>query len=313
KWVEVAEVQPGDRSVVHHILVFAKSDGELRKFDGEGAFLAAYVPGFLPQRYPAGMAKLVPAGSKLIFQIHYTPNGKAAADQSRIGLCFADPHKVTHAVMTSEARQARGLSIPPRADNHRLEADSPKAPRDVQLLNLMPHMHVRGKSFRYELRSADGHSQTVLDVPRYDFNWQTSYQLAEPLQIPAGSVMHCIAHYDNSENNPNNPNPNATVRWGEQTWDEMLIGYFDIAVPRAAFDAGRSSDTGKPAKNVAKRLPLVLTKVLEQIQQLDTNKDGIISADEVPARLLPIFKQLDLNGDQKLTVEEVRKAIEARK
>ncbi len=312
KWVEAAEIQPGDRSVVHHILVFAKTDAELRKFDGEGSFLAAFVPGFLPQRYPAGMAKLLPAGAKLIFQIHYTPNGKAASDQSRIGLCFVDPAKVTHAVMTSEARQTRQLVIPPKANNHRVEADSPKAPLDVQLLNLMPHMHVRGKSFRYELRSATGRPETILDVPHYDFNWQTSYQLAEPRSIPAGSTMHCIAHYDNSENNPNNPNPNATVRWGEQTWDEMLIGYFDIAVPRAAFEASHSPKTDKAEKPGTKRLNPALVKILEQVQQLDTNKDGILSIDEIPARLLPLFKQLDRNGDKKLTAEEVREAIQKR-
>ncbi len=318
KWVEAAEIQPGERAVVHHILVFAKTEGELRKFDGEGSFLAAFVPGFLPQHYPAGMAKLVPAGAKLIFQIHYTPNGKAASDQSRIGLCFADPEKVTHAVMTSEARQARGLVIPPKADNHRVEADSPKSPLDVQLLNLMPHMHVRGKSFSYELRSADGRRETILDVPHYDFNWQTSYQLAEPMQIPAGSQMHCVAHYDNSENNRNNPNPNATVRWGEQTWDEMLIGYFDIAVPRAAFDANKptakdkSAVKDKPVAAKNKNIAPQLIQILKQVQELDTNKDGVLTVNEVPARLMPIFKKLDLDNDEKLTVEEVRKALQTR-
>ncbi len=310
KWVEVAEIQPGEHSVVHHVLVFAKTESELRKFDGEGAFLAAYVPGFLPQRYPVGMAKLVPAGAKLIFQIHYTPNGKATTDQSRIGLCFVDPAKVTHAVMTSEARQAHGLVIPPKVHNHRVEADSPRSPLDVQILNLMPHMHVRGKSFRYELLTADNRRETILDVPRYDFNWQTSYQLAEPLTVPAGGSLHCTAHYDNSERNPNNPNPNDTVRWGEQTWNEMLIGYFDIAVPRAAFDAGRSTPKVKPKAASSNRTALDLPRILEQIQKLDVNKDGTLTIDEVPERLRPIFKQLDLNGDEKLTTDEARKAIQ---
>ncbi len=313
KWVDVAEIQPGERSVVHHVLVFAKTEGELRRFNGEGAFLAAYVPGFLPQRYPAGMAKLVPAGAKFIFQIHYTPNGKATTDLSRIGLCFADPAKVTHAVMTSEARQAHGLVIPPNVHNHKVEADSPRSPLDVQILNLMPHMHVRGKSFRYELVTADNHRETILDVPRYDFNWQTSYQLAEPLNVPAGASLHCTAHYDNSERNPNNPNPNATVRWGEQTWDEMLIGYFDISVPRAAFDAGRAKQTTASNDSSTDRPTLVLANILEQIKKLDTNKDGILALDEVPLRLRPIFKQLDLNSDDKLTADEAREAINKRR
>ena len=312
KWVTAAEIQPGDRSVVHHVLVFAKTDAELRKFDGEGAFLAAYVPGFLPQQYPTGMAKLLPAGAKLIFQVHYTPNGKATKDTSRIGLLFADEKTITHAVMTSEARKSAGLIIPPGADNSRHEANSPKSPVDVQLLNLMPHMHVRGKSFRYELQTADGRKETVLDVPHYDFNWQTSYQLAEPLSIPAGSLMHIVGHYDNSEKNFNNPNPKATVRWGEQTWDEMLIGYFDIAVARETFDATRKAET-KPKPAGSALPPLVLKQVIEQLQKLDTNKDGVLSASEVPAKLLPIFKQLDLDGDEKLTVEEARKAIEKKR
>lgn len=314
KWVSAAEIQPGERSVVHHVLVFAKSDAEMRKFDGEGAFLAAYVPGFLPQQYPMGMAKLLPAGSKLIFQVHYTPNGKKTADLSRIGLLFADEKTITHAVMTSEARKSRGLVIPPNTANERHEADSPKSPVEVQLLNLMPHMHVRGKSFRYELRSADGRSETLLDVPRYDFNWQTSYQLAQPRRVPAGSSMHVVAHYDNSENNLNNPNPHATVRWGEQTWDEMLIGYFDIAVPRATFESTRQVTGNSRREAAAEALPLlVANRVVDRIKELDTNKDGTLTLDEVPDRLRPVFKQLDLNSDEKLTVEEARKALEKRR
>ncbi|MFM9963937.1 MAG: redoxin domain-containing protein [Planctomycetaceae bacterium] len=314
KWVTAAEIQPGERGVVHHVLVFAKTDSELRKFDGEGAFLAAYVPGFLPQEYPAGMAKLVPAGSKLIFQIHYTPNGKAAKDTSRIGLLFADEKTVTHAVMTSEARKSAGLIIPPNAGDSKHEANSPKSPVEVQLLNLMPHMHVRGKSIRYELQSANGRKETVLDVPRYDFNWQTSYRLAEPLSIPAGSSMHVTAHFDNSEKNLNNPNPNETVRWGEQTWDEMLIGYFDIAVPRATFEATRKV-TGNLRREAAPAVvtPARAAQAFEALKQLDKNKDGKLSIDEVPERLLPVFKQLDLNGDESVTIEEARKAIEKRR
>ncbi len=314
KWVTAAEIQPGERSVVHHVLVFAKTDSELRKFDGEGAFLAAYVPGFLPQQYPTGMAKLVPAGAKLIFQVHYTPNGKATKDTSRIGLLFADEASITHAVITSEARKAGGLIIPPHANNSRHEADSPKSSVDVQLLNLMPHMHVRGRSFRYELQTPDGRKERVLDVPRYDFNWQTSYQLAEPLHVPAGSSMHVLAHYDNSESNLNNPNPKATVRWGEQTWDEMLIGYFDVAVPREAFDATRKTAAGSKPKALGANLPPALLKqIVEQLQQLDVNKDGVLTTSEVPAKLMPIFKRLDVDGDEKLTVEEVRKAIEKKR
>jgi hypothetical protein len=261
------------------------------------------------------MAKLLPAGAKLIFQVHYTPNGKKTADLSRIGLLFADEKSVTHAVMTSEARKAGGLVIPPNADNVQHEANSPRSPVEVQVLNLMPHMHVRGKSFRYELQTPDGRKETVLDVPRYDFNWQTSYQLAEPLRVPAGGSMHVVAHYDNSANNFNNPNPNATVRWGEQTWDEMLIGYFDIAVPRDVFEAGQKVTGNSRREAAAEALPqLIANRIIDRIKELDANKDGTLTLDEVPdQRLKVVFKQLDLDGDGKLTVEEARKALEKRR
>src|SRR5690606_3330471 len=119
------------------------------------------------------------------------------------------------------------------AANHRVTATAVRAPTDVLLLSLMPHMHLRGKSFRYELRYADGASETLLDIPRYDFNWQTAYRLREPKTLPEGSRVRCVAHYDNSAENVSNPDPESAVRWGDQTWEEMMIGYFDIAWPLA--------------------------------------------------------------------------------
>jgi hypothetical protein len=123
------------------------------------------------------------------------------------------------------------FEIPPHADNHPVDAASRRAPVDLLLLALMPHMHLRGKSFRYEARYPDGTSEILLDIPRYDFNWQTAYRLAAPKSLPAGTRIQCQAHFDNSEDNLANPDPDRTVRWGDQTWDEMMIGYFDVAVP----------------------------------------------------------------------------------
>src|SRR5262249_15327974 len=149
---------------------------------------------------PKGMAKKITAGSRLIFQVHYTPNGTATTDVSKLGLVLADPKTITHEVRTTSAA-ARGLSIPPRKDNHKVEATARGASGDVLLLGMAPHMHVRGKAFKYEAVYPGGKREVLLDVPRYDFNWQTSYRLAEPKNLPDGTRIHATALFDNSEKN----------------------------------------------------------------------------------------------------------------
>lgn len=230
KWIQMAEVLPGNRKVVHHILVFAQTPGGQPLRGEMGGFLAAYVPGLRAAPFPPGMAKRVRAGSKLIFQVHYTPVGTEQTDFSAIGLVFAKRSDITHEVVTAAAVNTR-FAIPPHNDDFRVEATSRKAPTDVLLLALMPHMHLRGKSFRYEAVYPNGTAETLLEVPQYDFNWQTAYRLSRPKPIPAGTAIHCVAHFDNSEDNLANPDPERTVRWGEQTWDEMMIGYMDVARP----------------------------------------------------------------------------------
>jgi hypothetical protein len=272
------------------------------------------------------MAKRIPKGSKLIFQVHYTPNGSPQQDRTQVGFVFADPGDVKQEVMTVSAL-SRGVSIPPMAENHRVEATSRGRSSEVLLLGLMPHMHVRGKSFSYEAIYPDGRRETILDVPRYDFNWQTSYRLTEPRPLPAGTRMHCVAHYDNSENNLNNPNPKATVRWGDQTWNEMMIGYFDIAVPRSA---------KRPAETVAdadgQRAPVEApseaspgegpsprsgggsglgARAAEVLRRLDRDGDGRITRDEVPDRLRPIFDRLDRDGDKAISRDELERGLDA--
>lgn len=230
KWIQAAEIVPGNRAVVHHILVL------IRPPQGRGTqalqgFFAAYVPGHRSQPFPDGMAKRIPAGSKLIFQVHYTPIGTPQQDRSKLGLVFADPTRIKHEVVTMAAYN-RWLIIPRGADNHRVEAKSPSMRQDAQLLGFMPHMHLRGKSFRYDVVHPDGKTETILDVPNYDFNWQTVYQLQQPITLPRGARLHCTAHFNNSEDNLNNPDPGKIVRWGDQTWEEMMIGYFNVAIPR---------------------------------------------------------------------------------
>jgi hypothetical protein len=199
--------------------------------DSFNDLLCGFAPGTRPFLAPPGMAKLVPAGWKFIFQMHYTPNGAPQKDRSAIGLLFEDPSKVTHRLVTASAANAE-FEIPAYADDYKVESRK-KFVRDTLFIGMYPHMHMRGKAFRYELNYPDGKKEIVLDVPRYDFNWQNWFKLATPFVIPAGSEMVCTAHFDNSEANLCNPDPSKPVRWGDQTWEEMMIGWYDAAFPKA--------------------------------------------------------------------------------
>jgi thiol-disulfide isomerase/thioredoxin len=229
RWVTAAEIRVDQPEVVHHLLAFVqfpKGDPRAKNYPdvrgGAGGYFAGLVPGQAATEYPAGTAKLLPRGANLILQIHYTPNGKAVVDRPRIGFRFAAaPPK--HEMLTVAAHTER-FRIPPGAANHEVTADYPfNGP--ARLYAFSPHSHVRGKAWRYELIHADGRRQVVLDVPRYDFNWQLEYRLAEPIDVAAGAVLRATAWYDNSAANPANPDPTATVRFGEQTDQEMMIGY----------------------------------------------------------------------------------------
>jgi peroxiredoxin len=229
RWVTAMEVKPGAPDVVHHILVATvpkggKPRGKQGAFNPLNGFFAAMVPGARGLRYPEGMAKRLPAGSALLFQVHYTPNGVAQEDVTKLGMVFAKD-KPEHEVYTSGAFSPR-LEIPPGEANYKAEGSLP-VPWNVHVLAFMPHMHIRGKSFRYAVSTLGHGEQTICDVPKYDFNWQTPYRLAEPIAVARGSFLHCTAVFDNSKDNPYNPDPTATVTWGDQTWDEMMIGYVD--------------------------------------------------------------------------------------
>ena len=230
KWIKAGECRPGSRAVVHHIIVgvvppgFTPGGGRGPGEAGFSDWLVATAPGARPMMLPDGMAKFVPAGSKLVFQVHYTPNGTPQEDRSCVGLIFTDGKTVKQKVATDKAANPRFL-IPPGADNHKVEANQAFG-NDTLVLALFPHMHLRGKAFRYTAIFADGKQEVLLDVPHYDFNWQNSYVLTEPKLMPKGSRMFCEAWFDNSEGNLANPDPKATVRWGDQTWEEMMIGYF---------------------------------------------------------------------------------------
>jgi thiol-disulfide isomerase/thioredoxin len=231
-WVRGLEILPGARDVVHHVLVFVAPKGaRKRDLGGARTFFAGYVPGTRAELMPSGYAKRIPANSELVFQVHYTPNGTATEDLSKLGLLFTDEQSVTHEVVTTSAVNLR-FSIPPGAANHAVTATLPEKLPECELLSFSPHMHVRGKSFKYTIVYPGKRREVVLDIPHYDFNWQTEYRLASPIQVPAGTRMRCDATFDNSDGNLNNPNSKAWVSWGDQTYEEMMIGYFHYAVKR---------------------------------------------------------------------------------
>jgi mono/diheme cytochrome c family protein len=228
RWVQAVEVRPSARAVVHHVLVFVIYPlarlREQPKLDGLNGYVGIYVPGEGPTVFPEGMGKYLPAGATLAFQIHYTTNGEAADDQTEIGFIWAK-RKPAQEVHTHSVHNMR-LRIPPGDADHPEEAAF-TVPFDAKILSFLPHMHVRGKAFKYVAVAPDGKEEVLLDVPRYDFNWQTCYRLKEPKSVKKGTVIRAYARYDNSKGNPANPDPTKEVHWGQQTWEEMLVGYLD--------------------------------------------------------------------------------------
>jgi len=239
KWIQAYEIIPTDRAVVHHVLVHIILPVDEKRAIGErlqnlleesrGVF-AAYVPGNGSLIYPTGTAKRLPKGAKLFFQIHYTPNGTATKDQLRLGMKFAANVPVNEAKVTAVANPR--IKIPPMIEDH-VETATMRAriPEGAVITAFMPHTHVRGKKCRYELIAPDGTTSMLLDVPHYDFNWQLRYELSEPMKVAQGSKIRFTVHYDNSPNNPANPDPKATVKWGQQTSEEMMLGYIEYHIP----------------------------------------------------------------------------------
>lgn len=233
-WVDAAQAMPGDRAVVHHICVFI-IDPEiensrtlsLEQRRSERPELVCYAPGDMPSLFPPGVAKRIPAGASLEIQVHYQPIGVPRFDRSAVGIRLARGPIQRLAVTRGIAN--RGLVLPPYTPNIEVKAAyTIQAPG--HLLSLTPHMHYRGRDMRYEAIFPDGRRETLLSVPCYDFNWQNVYRLESPLFLPAGTRLEVTAHFDNSSANPFNPDPSKEVRWGEQSTDEMMIGYFDYCV-----------------------------------------------------------------------------------
>ncbi len=230
RWIQAIEVRPGARAAVHHVLVFLRTKKLSDQLPLDGGLFYGYfgimVPGENAMIFPEGIAKKLPAGARFIFQIHYAATGKELEDQTSIGIVFAKK-PVTQEIITRGIVNTK-IKIPAGAPNH-LETASYTFENDAKILSFLPHTHVRGKAFKYVAIDPETKAEEVLlDVPEYDFNWQTCYRLKEPRIVKKGTKIKVFVHYDNSANNPANPDPTKAVKFGQQTWQEMLIGYVDF-------------------------------------------------------------------------------------
>ena len=246
RYVQMAEARPGNNALVHHIIAFIREPGNPWLKDAPkgvafapnrnggrggaalGDSLAGYAPGVTPKIMQPGQAKMIKAGSDIVLQMHYTANGTAGTDKSRVGIVFST-EKPTERVL-SIAAATMNFVIPPGDPNYEVYAKL-TLQADSTLVSMLPHMHFRGKDFIYRATYPTGEKEVLLSVPHYDFNWQLSYDLAQPKVLPKGTLIECTAHFDNSANNKYNPDPTKEVHFGEQTWEEMMFGFFDVAVP----------------------------------------------------------------------------------
>lgn len=309
QWITGAQVLPGNRSVVHHAIVFIRPpDGA--DFRGIG-WLTAYVPGQRINMLPPGRARKVPAGSKLVFQMHYTPTGSVAEDISKVGLIFGKDEEISHEVFTLIGIDQE-FEIPPHASDFPVSAKVRRIPPHAELLAIAPHMHLRGKSFRLFTKQ-DKKKEILLDVPNYDFNWQHIYELSKPMSLDKVDGLEFTVKFDNSKDNPFNPDPNEYVTWGDQTWEEMAIAFFEVAEPRKQ----KSQETKpKPEKKLTKaetkkQREAELKKELDKraaafFKRFDKNGDGRVDVEEVPLATQRYGRIRDNNGDGVIQREELR-------
>ncbi|MCA9262955.1 MAG: redoxin domain-containing protein [Planctomycetales bacterium] len=311
KWITAAQVIPGDRTVVHHSIVFVRPpDGA--DFRGVG-WLGAYVPGHRPGIFPGG-GRRVPAGSKLVFQQHYTPTGTERHDVTKVGILFGTDDEVTHEQFTLVGID-QGFEIPPYAADVVVAGRVRRLPDDGLLLAIMPHMHLRGRSFRLFVREQNDDRSQILEVPNYDFNWQHSYELAEPYPLRGITSLDFEVIFDNSDANPVNPDPSQHVMWGDQTWEEMAVAFFEVAEPRQPATLAENQDalaqvsiTNQPAAEEATD-QRVAEYVKTFLERFDANHDGEVSEYEVPLSIRRFgFRRMDRNGDDRLDQQELREA-----
>jgi hypothetical protein len=264
-WVSQAEIRPGNRALVHHVIAYVRAPGSKwmkdavpgvpysKKGEGEGAsgeFLVGYAPGFLPTRLEPGRAIMIKAGSDIVLEMHYTANGKEGTDRTKLGFVIAkEPVKERVFVL---AAQNNKFAIPAGDPNYRVDAKF-EFGGEAKIIGFIPHMHLRGKDMDFRAIYPTGETETLLSVPNYDFSWQLTYSPAKDVLVPKGTVIACTAHFDNSPNNKFNPDPTKVIKFGEQSWDEMMIGFFQVAI-----DADRPMSSVFPERKKAAPSPTPL-------------------------------------------------------
>ncbi|HEV1286404.1 MAG TPA: thiol-disulfide isomerase [Bryobacteraceae bacterium] len=250
RWVQQVEVRPSDRTVVHHAQVFLREPGSKWMADAKpgvpyvppnltpgsrfanivGAsndMLTVYTPGMVPDIYKPGQAKQIKAGTDFVLVMHYTASGKDTKDRTSVGIVFAKGEPTERIITTAAINN--NFVIPAGDGNFKAVATAAVI-NPMTMVSLFPHMHLRGKSFQYDLIYPTGETKTILRVDHWSLNWQPSYKLAEPIQLTPGMKVRATAWWDNSANNPSNPDPSKEVKWGDQSWEEMLVGFYDVAV-----------------------------------------------------------------------------------
>lgn len=313
KWVTAAQIIPGSRAVVHHAIAFIRPpDGS--RFRGVG-WLTAYVPGQRLNAMPPGHARKVPAGSRLVFQMHYTTNGSPQEDLTQIGMVFGNAEDITHEVITVIGIDQE-FEIPPHTADHEVRGHVSWFPKNGTLLAIMPHMHFRGKRFQLSAER-NGQSTMLLNVPRYDFNWQHAYELAEPLPLAEIDALNFTAAFDNSADNPFNPDPSQWVNWGDQTWEEMAVAFVEVAEPlsttgRHPAIVSKRESAEAIASRTAERERRIEKFVEDYFRSLDTSGDGLVLRTEVPVSVRDHFWRFDRNNDNTVTRDEVRLVAEER-
>ncbi len=295
RWVRIAEARPGEASVVHHVVVYILRPGQIGPVGPQGglSILVGWAPGDLGLALPPDTALRVPKGSKLRFEMHYTPNGKAVKDRSEVGLTFAKEAPKYELFIQELANLA--FVIPPQNPHFKAEAAF-RLRADARIISFAPHMHWRGQDFRYEVIYPDGKRETLLSVPRWDFNWQNVYRFAEPIKLPKGAKIHAVAHWDNTRNNPLNPAPDKSVHFGLQTSDEMMVGFVGYVWERP-----------ETAAEMAKNPPSVAEQLFDR---LDVNGDDVLTPDEFPEQLKPLMTLQGMKVPEKITREEFNRLFE---
>lgn len=289
RWVRMAECRPGAPGVVHHVVIYIQAGGSRSPLSADGGLsvLVGWAPGDLGLVCPPDTALKLPKGCKLRMEMHYTPNGTKTKDRSSLGITFADKPPKFEMFMNEFANM--GLVVPPHEPHHKAEATI-RFRADARLLSVVPHMHWRGKDYRYEVVYPDGKRQTVVSVPRWDFNWQNVYRFEEPVRLPKGSKLYSVAHWDNSRNNPLNPAPEKKVSFGLQTWDEMMVGWVCYVWERP-----------ETAAELAKT---PLSAADQMFDRFDSNGDDVITANEIPERFAGMLRLIGTPVPEKMTRKE---------